>query len=363
MTRYTFIHSTFLIIIILALMNYIYASDITVDSENSFISAIKNRNYDNILIKNKIIINSIINPEASVLNIKGVSPDSSSIQFNYNITFSEGNTLKFHDINIVGNITINYSTVDFDNVNFYGNMTIFKNERSGGKLNIKNSVFTLYGEPQMSFLEISHYDTTLLKSEFYSFPSFNSTGSLVRFNGGESKKYNLLIQESKFFGEYINSAVDINSGKIKIYNTEFHRCSSYVRFKGGTMTVYNADILIKNCLFKDSYSDGDGGTFFISQTDSFLAEDVKVLNVTSRTSGSFIYVIATSDKDTHTKLKNIVHIGSGRVLVPDFGMTGVIASLNNYASLEIDNYYGEDFYSENSVGAVFSANGDPIIDV
>ncbi|KAG4090729.1 hypothetical protein H8356DRAFT_1712144 [Neocallimastix lanati (nom. inval.)] len=357
------IYSCFIIVYLLIFINQIDASQITVDSESSLISALNSNNYNDIIIKNIITINSEIKSTNPNLNIKGDSSGSSAIQFNNHALFSEGEVLKFNDIDLLGNITINYHTVDFNNVNFFGNMTISRYDKDGGKVNIENSIFTLFGESGLSFLEINSYDAKLLNSKFYANPSFNSTGHLIRYYGGESKKFSLLVQESHFYGEYINTAIDVCFGNIKIINSEFHRCTSFYGAKGGSITIYNADTLVSKCLFKDSYTVSDGGTFFISQTDSFTAEDIKLQNVTARNSGSFVYVTSTSDRTTNTLLKNIVHIGSGRVFVPDFGMSGVIASVNNFASLEVENYYGEDFYSQTSVGAAFSGNGDPKISV
>ncbi|OUM59149.1 hypothetical protein PIROE2DRAFT_15407 [Piromyces sp. E2] len=137
----------------------------------------------------------------------------------------------------------------------------------------------------------------------------------------------------------------------------------------GAITVYEADFHMNNCVFKDIYSDFDGGGFFISQTNGFIVENTNIYNITARrgvcknNNGGFLYVTATSDKNSHAILRNIKHIGSGIENIIDFTMNGVISCVDGYASLEVENYYGEKFYTISSEGSAFVGSGDAKITI
>ncbi|ORX81231.1 hypothetical protein BCR32DRAFT_13221 [Anaeromyces robustus] len=347
---------TFLSIFIIILLDYVNSKEIIVNSETSFLNAINNE-YNDIIIDNDVIINTEFKSTVSHLTIKG-NLKSSTLQFNNKAEFINGNILNFHEITIRGNVTINYSTVNLESINFYGHMNIVKTTNDEGKININNSIFTLYGEEEKCFFNIGNYDTIILNSEFYSGSDIH--GILVHYDGGEDKFYELFIEGSKFIGKYTSSGIDISHGNVKIINSIFDTCSSYssTNSKGGSLTGYAANIKISRCTFSNGFSNFDGGAFFISQMKSFLAEDLTVLNVTSRFSGGLLYSTTPPGVESHAVLKNIKHIGSGGVNISDVIMTGVIACLTGYATLEIDTYYGENFNTNIGTGSMFVGGGD-----
>jgi len=218
-----------LIIKIAILINLVYTKEVLIKSENDFLNAVNHKNYDELIINNKISINSRLKIDISSLYIKGNS-DLSGIHFNEFVEFSNGHFLEFNNVDFSGNVTINYSNVNILHTEFRGNISITRGDNNGGKLNIKHSRFFLQGELERDFMEINNYDTVISHCSFE--PSSDGWGSLLKYGGGVSKSYHLDMEESEFNGKFTSRALDVTFGLINIKTTNFINCTSYKNSKG-----------------------------------------------------------------------------------------------------------------------------------
>ncbi|KAL6592173.1 hypothetical protein LY90DRAFT_498878 [Neocallimastix californiae] len=128
----------------------------------------------------------------------------------------------------------------------------------------------------------------------------------------------------------------------------------YIIRGGGVLKAEESYVDIKNSTFSNSFSRDRGGIFFIDNCPSLDIDSIEVRNTTSTSSGYVIYINQDTEHNVEKSIiQNVYHVGSGNKNIKSVFEEGFIACVDNYATLSINNYYGQDFYGKNLSGGTF----------
>ncbi|ORX84042.1 hypothetical protein BCR32DRAFT_242928 [Anaeromyces robustus] len=257
----------------------------TVENENELKSALSSsENELTIKINTKIILNSdiVIDKKFEKLSFIGTSVDTSSIQFSnltHQIYFKENvQEIEIFYISIFGNIRFeNNVDISIDEVNLYG--SIDSNFESKSNL-IEISNFNYYPSSIYRDNCINLEGNVLLEDSFIYGNSF-CQNRLLNYNGLD--KYTITIVNTKFSGEYECSCVNINNGlNVSIKDSLFEKAYASSSTDGGAaLRIDYSYVTIKNCEFRENYSESNGGSFYLNNNYKFDADKLTVFNTTA----------------------------------------------------------------------------------
>eukprot|EP00833_Pecoramyces_ruminatium_P003568 jgi/Orpsp1_1/1177600/evm.model.c7180000062083.1 len=369
----------YILLIIYDYILLIHSKTINVSNENDIISGL-NDNFDNIIIFNienidiKIYDNIIIEDHYNstdnslkYIYINGISNEYSILEFNNTLSkfiFSNENIeeIYLNNLTIYGNLEfINYQNVNINNVVLYGRMD-FNNGISDNKLiNIIN--FRYYGLSYDKLNLKSNNCINLYGNVFINNSYFNGnsscTNNILSYDGENINS--IKINESYFNGNYIVGCISIiDSIKSEISSSIFENSYKY-KSKGGTIEIIESNFYINDCIFKNNISLLNGGVFYVYNSYDFEAEDITAYNSTSLEKGSFLYMYSTKNINTKGKIVDIFQYDTGN-LNKIINTKGLIASIEGYSNLYIENFYGENLNGGNGEGA-FTLNNYSSIEI
>ncbi|ORX53773.1 hypothetical protein BCR36DRAFT_284080 [Piromyces finnis] len=310
--------------------------EINVENEINITNNINVNSFEKVIISGGSTENSILN----FLNLShylhfdnGVKEiQLNSLSIRGNLYFHDNLKINIQNVHLTGNINSK-----FDIRNEYINISNFKYESSsnesdncinlrGGNVNINNSTF---------------------------FGSSSCQNRLINYNGNGDDKYNLIIKDSYFSGEYQCPILDIINGfNIDINNSIFEKAYSSESIEGGSvMHALNSYVYIKNCTLKDNLSSEKGGAFYLYDLYDFEADHLDIFNTTSLKLGSMSYISTSENINSIAKFTNIKQIDTGNIL----GMTngGLIMGLEKSSNVLIDNYYAENLINPYETACAF----------
>ncbi|OUM65459.1 hypothetical protein PIROE2DRAFT_7576 [Piromyces sp. E2] len=211
----------------------------------------------------------------------------------------------------------------------------------------KNNCIELYGEVE------------IIGSEFYSSPSSCIDG-IINYHGNNVNS--IVISTSYFDGAYYDNCLSIQGSEFtSIEFSIFERGASYENHDGGgAIRIKKSNVNISDCQFKDNFSLKKGGALSIYDT-SFSANNINFVNSTALEKGSLIYMHSSEFHSAY--ISNINCKDSGNINnINDKDLRGLIASVEGYSTLIIDNLYGENLYGGSKSGA-FTLNQQSVIEV
>ncbi|KAG4094051.1 hypothetical protein H8356DRAFT_1401743 [Neocallimastix lanati (nom. inval.)] len=334
---------------------------INVNNEDDLINGFNNNLEDiltinikntNLKITNDSIIDNINKTTLKKIIINGVSKEDSILILDNSINkliFNNENIKEIHinKLTIYGFLDfVKYQEVILENVVLYGRLN-FNNYKESNKL-IDISNFQYYDKLNIKTNNcIDLYGNVIINnSYFYGNPSCSD--SLLSFKGENIN--NLQINNSYFDGAYSNNCVSIsNSSKSHISSSLFEKGGSF-KNGGGAIRVIKSNFYIEDCKFNDNFSIYDGGIFYVLDSYSFIAQNIEAYNSTALEKGSLIYMNSSENIKTTGYIINAVQTNSGNINKKIKGGS-LIASVEGYSSLYIENFYGNELNAGNGVGA------------
>ncbi|OUM57601.1 hypothetical protein PIROE2DRAFT_17362 [Piromyces sp. E2] len=354
------------ILIIYGILNGVHPNKIYINNKDELLNELKkNESVDELILTVPDIVIEFENElklknKIKIISIKGISKELSILNFK-NITsgFIFDNLVEkinLSDLTIKGYLGFNNNIkVEINNVILNGSVDFKNDNNNNHAFNIDN--FYFYGLSDKKENCINLYGNVNIKnSYFYGSPTCDN--SIIYYEG--ENLYSLSIINTFFDGVYSNQCLSINNAKnsVNINNCKFERGVSF-KNGGGVINAEYSDINITNCKFKDNFSLNNGGIFNIINANVFNAENVIAYNSTAIEKGSFLYLYSTNSYRTKAYIHNSEQHSVGNTNYP-IQRGGLIACVEGYSELYIYDFYGENLYGGNGVGAFNLNQGSKI---
>ncbi|KAL6605508.1 hypothetical protein U3516DRAFT_30505 [Neocallimastix sp. 'constans'] len=357
-----YIKSLYLISLLILICSIIIvdSTEIIIENENDLINSIndasgKNEIIFNVNDKEIEIFNNIQINNIKKISITGKSKDTSSLKFNdisNGLFFNNVNSIEFFNLTIDGYLYFeSIRNLNIEDVNINGAID-FHETKENLSLNIlinhliyhavisekKYNCINIYG-----LVEINN-------STFFGSPSCED--SLLNYNG--ENQNNLNITYSHFDGAYSNNCLSVsNSLKTDIGSCIFENGGAYIN-GGGAIRSINTILNVNNTDFINNFSSSNGGVLYIYDSDVTKVNNCNAYNSTAIERGCFIYMTNSHDYEIMTYIYNITQSYTGFSSLP-IKSGGLIASVEGFSSLYINNFYGEYFNAGNG-GSAFIMN-------
>ncbi|ORX49720.1 hypothetical protein BCR36DRAFT_353422 [Piromyces finnis] len=265
---------------------------------------------------------------------------------------------------IKGNLKFkNNMEVDIDNVLIMGTLD-FNNQCFNDQciknqsININNIIFNAEAEIDSKEYCINLFGNVNISNSLFYGNSLCKNG-IMKYDGENMN--NIKIDESYFDGNYSNQCLKIiNSLKSFITSSKFEKGASF-KTGGGAIGVEYSDLYVESCEFSDNFSVENGAIFYVYNSKSFETQNIIAQNTTALEKGSFIYIYSSSDYKTKASIYNTQYYGVGNINQP-INNGGLIASIEGFSNLYIENFYGEDLNGGNGVGA-FTISQESVIEI
>jgi hypothetical protein len=167
------------------------------------------------------------------------------------------------------------------------------------------------------------------------------------------------INNSYFDGAYSNNCISIiDSLQANIYLTTFEKCASYNEEGGGAIHVKHSNIIIEHCHFNNNFSLNHGGAIYVYDSYVFRAKNIEITKTTAIKKGSFLYMYSSVDYKTEGYIANVIQTDTGNIEEVPIIDGGLIASIEGYSNLYIENFYGNNLNGGN--GAFTLTKGSTI---
>jgi len=355
------IYSVIIIIIHIIIINANSVYTVTINDENDIIKSFEVDSTDELILKihnKKIDISNIIKINSQYkfkkISILGISKELSLLNFSNatDATFIIENEIiqeiNFSNLTINGPLEIkNFNhTLTIENLILHGNINFERYSTVNASLHINN--FQYFGGKQSKDHCINIYGNAVITNSIF-YGSEACRKNILLYNGDNINS--LELGYSSFDGVYTSNCISIvNSKNTNIYSSKFERGASYFEDEGGAITVNKSNITIKNCEFNDNFSIYNGGVLYIYESYNFEAQDIKVNNATAVEKGSFLYMYSSYEVKTKGYILNMEQYNTGLSNNNIYG-GGLIASIEGYSSLYMENFYGTYFNGGNGEGA------------
>ncbi|ORX77549.1 hypothetical protein BCR32DRAFT_270572, partial [Anaeromyces robustus] len=342
----------FLLLVFQLLLNVYASKSLDVYNEKDFNKALSEKD-EELLINVKTPINisktyNITYPYKK-LTINGDSIGSLIyLDLYHQIIFSDTiEDVEVRNISITGNLFFNNNKkIKIQFVEYIGTIDSYLNNNNEFKF-----TESMYLPPHVPFPYCLNLGGNLELAYLEVYGNSNCEKRLLNYNG--YNKHTVSISNTFFNGDdacalfsFVDSIyIDINQSTI---------VRSFVKDKndGGGIKIINSKFIIRYSSLYDSVSVGPGGLFYINDPIYFLADHIDIHNITSYDLGSLAY-ITVSDNSMEKKIRfqYITQDGCGNLEGMNKG--GLIFAIEKYASVELDNYLGQNLINNKGSGSAF----------
>ncbi|OUM56181.1 hypothetical protein PIROE2DRAFT_19329 [Piromyces sp. E2] len=354
----------FIIFVVFNVLN-VNSIQISVNNEKDILDNLNSQKNDDIIFNIlNISVNllnqiDISNEYIEKISIIGNSKENSSINFTNNsngfIFNSHLKEIYLKKITISGHLQFNnIKKVIIEDVILNGTIDFKPNCNNDETVEINNFWYNPASNTKSSCIRLFG-NVNILNSYFYGSQICQDS---ILYYDGESKN-SLSISDTNFDGAYLNNCLYINDAiSSEISSSSFNNGGDYSGNGGGAIRGENSYINIKECEFKNNFSLTNGGVFHFY--DSIVnADELTIYNSTASEKGGLIYLYSTNNNRTIVNINNSIQSETNNINQSK-NFRGLIASVEGYSNLIMENFNGNDLNAGNGISAFTINKGSSI---